>query len=219
VNIYAVVEGPIGEKKVYAHWAPLVNKDLDVVTSIDAVTDNKLYIIAGGGYPQYFEVVAAGAADVASNPIFDRLVVGIDSEEMTCAEKRQEVEECLDGLGLGISYRVIVQHFCLETWALGNRVIVRRNPRNAMLRRYQGIHDVRNQDPELLPPLQDEQLTRAQFAEKYLRALLNERYRNLSYSKNNPSALLNDKYFERVKERFEDTGHIASFEGFLGAFS
>lgn len=218
MNIYAVVEGPVGEKKVYAHWAPLVNKNLEVVDSIAAVTNDKLYMVAGGGYPGYFDVIADGARDVAVNATFDYLVVAIDSEEMTHAEKHQEVEEFIDGLALGISYRVIVQHFYLETWALGNREIVRRHPRDATLRRYRGILDVRVQDPELLPPLDDEQLTRAQFAEKYLRRLLNERYRNLSYSKSDPSALLNNKYFKRVRARHRDTGHIASFADFLAAF-
>lgn len=34
----------------------------------------------------------------------------------------------------------------------------------------------------------------------------------------NSKPLLHDRYYERVKKRLEETGHIASFEGFLGAF-
>jgi hypothetical protein len=48
--------------------------------------------------------------------------------------------------------------------------------------------------------------------------MLNEKYRNLTYSKSNPGALLHVKYFEQIKNRLKDTGHIASFGAFLQAF-
>lgn len=219
MKIYAVVEGHVCEKLVYACWAPLVNPALRVIQSIDDVCDNCLYIVAGGGYPSYFDVIRNGAEDVAGNLGFDRLVVAIDSEEMTFEDKFREVTQYIESLNLDIDYRAVVQHFCLETWALGNRRIAPRFPANERVRHYRETFDVTMNDPELLPDYPEEQLNRAQFAERYLRALLNERHRNASYSKRNPTSLLNAEYLLQVRRRLQDTAHIQSFSTFLDAFS
>ncbi len=217
MNIYLVVEGEIGEKKVYSNWLKYLNNQFNIVNSISEISTNSVYIIAGFGYPNYFEVIENAAYDVANNNI-DRLVVAIDSEDMTYDEKHNEVEDFIVKLNLSIDYKIIVQHFCLETWALGNRIIVNRKPSSDRVRRYRRLHDVLYLDPAELPPNKGEDLNRAQFAEKYLRALLNDKYRNLTYSKKNPEALLHKKYFERILDRFTRTGHIASFEDFLTSF-
>jgi hypothetical protein len=128
-----------------------------------------------------------------------------------------------DGLPLAtqnttVEIRIVVQHFCFEAWALGNRRIVRPHPTSSRLREYKQLFDVRSRDPELLPHKLDENLNRAQFAEKYLRLALTDTFRNLTYTKSNPQAVLHDKYFAQVKNRLRDTGHIASFDDFLRAF-
>ncbi|MBF0550851.1 MAG: hypothetical protein HQK60_09980 [Deltaproteobacteria bacterium] len=83
---------------------------------------------------------------------------------------------------------------------------------------FQNFFDVLTLDPELMPAYPPVAKNRAQFAEKYLRAMLLEKNRNLTYSKNNPEALLPQTYFEEVKNRLVDTGHIHSFSAFLNAF-
>lgn len=220
MNIYLVVEGPIGDKQVYSCWVPLVNNSLKVKLNIDDVTEDSLYIIAGYGYPNYFEVIESAVEDVSNSEVFDRLVIAVDSEDMSYDEKRGEIEEFIGGLGVAVDYRIVIQHFCLETWALGNKAIVTRGTTNERIRFFRGIFDVLTDNPELLPALrtENEQLTRAQFAEKYLRALLHDKYRNLTYNKSNPKALLHPTYFERVKDRFDTTNHIRSFNDFLTAF-
>lgn len=218
MNVYLIVEGNVGEKKVYAHWVPLVNPSLTVVKTLDEIQRDNLIIYSGGGYPNYFDVIEAGVEDVFTNKHIDRLVISVDSEEMSYQEKRQEIDEFVKALGKNIDYKIIVQHFCLETWALGNKAIVTRNPNDVQLREFRGYFDVLTKDPELLPGYSANNLNRSQFASRYLRSLLNEKYRNLTYTKRNPQALLHNKYFERVKMRLETTGHIASFEDFLAAF-
>lgn len=215
--MYLVVEGH-GEKRVYEHWVPLVNPMLRVVTSLGEVQHNSLFIVSGGGYPSYLEVIEDGVEDVAGNDQLDRLVIAIDSEEMSCEEKRQEIDQVVAALGRDLDYRIIVQHFCLETWALGNRAIVPRHPRDSRLREYRAYFDVLQEDPELLPGYPIEELSRSQFAALYLRKMLNEKYKNLTYRKADPKPLLHDRYYERVKRRLAETGHIGSFEGFLSAF-
>ncbi len=218
MNVYLVVEGR-GEKRVYAHWVPLVNPSLSVVDGIDQVTNNNIFIISGEGYPHYFDVIENGVYDVANDNNFDRLVIAIDAEDMAYEEKRQEIIGFIEGLQTKIEYRVIVQNFCLETWALGNKKIFPRNPTTDCVRAYQAIYNVLENDPEQLPGWPEKELNRSQFSVKYLRCLFNEKYRNLAYTKSNPSVLLHHSYYKRVKERFETTDHIASFNDFLTAFA
>ena len=138
--------------------------------------------------------------------------------KMSYDDKKAEIRSFVDSQNRHIDYRIIIQHFCLETWALGNRAIVTRNPISSRMREYKRYFDVLTNDPELMPNYPKEDLTRSQFAEKYLRFLLNEKYRNLSYSKSNPEPLLHNLYFERVRSRYFDTGHITSFGDFFDAF-
>jgi len=181
--------------------------------------DKHYFIIySGGGYPNYLEVIEAGVDDVSSNEHIDRLVIAVDSEELSYDENRLEIDEFIKSLGKCLDYKIIVQHFCLETWALGNQAIVSRGPKDMQLRKYREYFDVLNNDPELLPEYPEDKLSRAQFAERYLGKLLNEKYRNLSYRKSNPGTLLHKKYYERLKMRLEKTGHIPSFNDFLCAF-
>ncbi len=217
MKIYLIVEGEVGEKKVYAKWIKYYRPDLNIVNYLDELVDNSIFIISGMGYPNYFEVIKNATIDVYENKI-DKLVVAIDSEDMTYQEKFEEVQEVIESSNLHINYNIIIQHFCLETWGLGNKVIVSRNPKNTELKTFIQYFDVLRNDPELLPPYRPKNLNRAQFAKLYLRRLLNDKYKNLTYSKKNPSALLHEKYFQKVVERFRTTGHIRSFNDFLTAF-
>ncbi len=216
MNIYLVVEGFL-EKKVYPKWIEFINPEYKVVDEIDAVVTNHLYVVSGGGYPSYFDVIEGGVYDVAENKTFDRLVIAVDSEDMSYDQKKQEIEEFINGIDIDIEYQIVVQHFCIETWALGNRNIVPRHTAGERVRNYRDIWDVLFNDPEELPALDDNH-NRAQFAKSYLRALLNAKFRNLSYSERNPKVLLHPKYFKRVRSRYLETGHIASFNDFLTAF-
>ncbi len=218
MNLYIVVEGEVGEKYLYRNWIPLVNPILSYVQHISMIVENNFAILSGGGFPNYFDVIEAAIDDVNNYPNIDRLVIAIDSEDLSYSEKLSEMNHHLSQFRCKAETRVIIQHFCLETWALGNRQIIRQNPQCPKLIQYKRFYNVRSADPELLPPYRLEELNRAQFAEIYLRRALNDKFRNLTYTKSNPEALLNAKYFQRVKERFEQTNHIRSFNDFLTSF-
>jgi len=216
MNIYLVVEGSVCEMQVYSHWVPLVNPSLRLTRNIDDIDGNSVFMISGCGYPNYFDIISAAIEDISGTDLFDRLVIAIDSENMTYEEKRTEIDTFVRKHRQLFDYRIIVQHFCLETWALGNKAIVPRNNPNELVRLYRSVFDVLVRDPELLPDFQG--LNRAQFAEKYLRCMLLQKFSKISYSKRNPKALLHPTYFQKVKDRFNTTGHIASFNDFLTAF-
>lgn len=217
MNIYVVAEG-LAEREVYLRWIPLVNPSLCPVDHIEDVNNDNFYLISGRGYPHYFEAIEDAIADVNGVDKFDRLVVSVDSHEMSHAEKVEEMELFFSTRVCHVEIRVVIQHFCFETWALGNRTIIRQHPESARLVGYRALFDVRSQDPELLPSNSDEDLNRSQFAAVYLKAALNDKYRNLTYTKSNPRPLYHQSYFERVRNRFDNTDHIASFDGFLSAF-
>jgi hypothetical protein len=218
MNLLVVVEGEVGEKRVYEKWIPLVNPRLTLVNHSSEISNNNFEIIAGYGYPNYFKVIEDAVEDVNNFNNIDRLVIAIDSEEMSFKEKYDEVFDFLKDKPCLATIHIIIQHFCLETWALGNKRIGPRNPKGAELRFYKNFYNVLRDDPELLPGYPPEELTRVKFAEKYLRAMLNDKHKNLTYSKRNPKALLHNSYFYEINNRLKTTGHIDSFSTFLRAF-
>ena len=89
MNIYLVVEGS-GEKKVYRKWIPWLFPEYTIVNDLDKLSNNNIYIISGRGYPSYFDIIERAAEDVYTNPTINRLVVAVDSEEMSYDQKRKE---------------------------------------------------------------------------------------------------------------------------------
>lgn len=219
MNIYTLVEGEIGAKLVYTNWFKFVNPNLTHVDYIDEVKNNNIFVIAGFGYPFYFNMIRNAIEDTKINPIFDRLVIAVDSEDFSFEEKKTEIENFLNQFNYNIEIKVIIQHFCLETWALGNKRINTRFVSNKRLKEYKKLFDFYKNDPELMPPFEKEGLNRAQFAYAYLRALLHEKNRNLTYTKTNTKSIIPESYFLQIKKRFNEGEHIQSFKTFIDAFS
>jgi len=219
MNIYVIVEGEVGEKKVYDKWINYLNPDLSPVNYLDEIDNNNYLIMAGMGFPQYYGMIEAAILDVNDNIKIDRLVIAVDSEENSYEEKLKEIKEKIESQGCRTEIKIIIQHFCFETWGLGNKKAGPRNPKTKKLREYKEYFNVLDKDPELMPAYPEESISRVVFAEKYLRRMLNDKFRNLTYSKSNPEALLSPKYYEEIKKRFETTGHISSFSDFLEAFA
>lgn len=219
MNLYIVVEGRIVEKAVYKEWIPHINPMLSYVEYLSDVVNNNFVIRSGNGYPGYFDLIENGLRDVAADQKYSRLIICIDSEDMTRQDKYNEVDAFVKRTRIvGVDYRIVVQHFCFETWALGHRKIGR-NPKDARLIGYRRLYNVTADDPEGLPNLPTERLNRSQFAEKYLRLMLNDKNKQMTYSKRNPSYVAHPKFMKNVRSRFEDTGHIGSFGAFLTAVS
>ena len=217
MNVHIVVEGEV-EEKVYQSWVPLANSDLCYVEHVSLLDTDNFSIVSGKGYPQYFDIIERAIGDLNGNDKIDKLVVSVDSEEMSYQEKYDEISTFIGKFSHTKSIVTIIQHFCIEAWALGNRVIVRPNTQSPKLRAYKQVYNVRSRDPELLPAYKAEELNRAQFAEQYLRHALNDKYKKLTYTKRNPTALMYPKYYAHLKSRLEQTEHIKSFAGFLTAF-
>lgn len=228
MNIYVVVEGQRTEKLVYASWISLVNTQLTHAPRMEDVDHNKYFIESGGALPSYFSVIEAALENIATikpngYSLFDRLVIVVDSEDMALDEKRNEVRTFVDEVcgknEWNIDYRIIIQHFCFEAWALGNKRLFRGNFHDPRLLSYIKSYNVSKYDPELLPPRHDEQLNRAQHAKKYLGFLLRAKFPKQNYSVTNPGPVCHEKYFKQIETRRTTTGHVDSFGAILTAFT
>jgi len=219
MNIYVVVEGEIGASKVYEKWINYLNPSLTVVYRIEDIKENNYFIKGGGGFPDLKNrIIKNSVEEINELQNIDRFVVAVDSEESTFDEKKKEFSEYIESCNCYAKYYLIVQHFCFETWALANRKAGPTYPKSEKLKEYKSFFDVTQKDPELLPSYPKLELNRSQFAYKYLITMLNDKYRNLSYSKTNTKAIQELSYFTEIKRRMEQTNHILSFKQFLEAF-
>jgi hypothetical protein len=219
MRYYIVVEGRCGESIVYPKWISYVNEQLVQKFCIDDIVDNSYYLISGNGFPRYYQVIDNAIEDINASGKFDCLVIAVDSEEFSYSEKYEDILTHVGARLVSAELKIIIQHPCMETWALGNRVVYRRNPEDEMLRKFLKFYNVRVLDPELLPDYPEKDLNRAQFAFLYLKHILVDRYPHLTYTKSNPNVLLHIKYFEQLKKRLIETKHINSFKVFLQTFS
>lgn len=220
MNIYIVVEGEKASRKIYKTWIPFVNPKLQYIDYLTNLEQDNFFIIAGFGQSQFLNDRIEKAITDVNNLPFDRLVLVIDSEEMNFQDKQSEVSERVDRIGCSVEVRYVIQHFCLETWLLGNKKMFRRKTKDCELRNYKVLFDVRKNDPELLPANKEKSWNRSQFAYNYLRAGLRDMHpaSRVSYTKGNPGIVAQEGYFYQVKKRYSDEQHILSFQGFLDAF-
>ena len=218
MKFYVVVEGAATEKEVYRSWIPLVNGTLSYVEHPSFLQDQTFTIISGNGYPYYKKIIQDAIADISAMPGETRLVVCVDSEEMNYQDKFNEVSSIIsEVVNFNLDYKIVIQHFCFETWALGNRNL--KSPSHDIsLIEMRRLYDVSKLDPEGLPPYLAKKLNRSQHAHLYLRKLLNNKNKSITYSKNSPQVVCHPKYFKQVKNRLIDTQHIQSFNKFLTAF-
>lgn len=196
--------------KIYAAWLSHVFPMLRLVPRAEDVTEGCLRLITGGGQPQYLERVAEVLEEIAvivQNRV-DRLFVCADAEDVSLEERHLEISESIEGLNPAIRYSVIVQNCCIETWLLGNKRFLKRNPQDAELRAFKSHYDVGELDPEVMEPMPPHK-RKVSFHESYLKAMYRERGR--SYTKKNPKPATEEHYLKDLIERFDQTSHIRSF--------
>jgi len=219
MNIYIIVEGEIGSVNVYKKWIKYINPNLNNVDYPSEISENNYYILGGQGYPRIKDIIRNSIDDINTFNNIDRFVVAIDAEDSAYEEKHKEFSEFIEQFSFKAKYFLIIQNSCLETWALGNRKISPIFPKNEELIEFKKYFDVSTNDPELLPPYSKLKLNRSQFAFRYLVRLLNDKYRNISYSKTNTSVIQEHKFFIEIRKRMESTNHLQSFNGFINAFT
>jgi hypothetical protein len=220
MNIYVVVEGEKAISKLYRSWIQFVNPSLQPIDYLRDLNQNNFFIFAGYGQPGYWDRVSRAVEDVNALPNIDRLVISLDSEDMEQAKKLLEAKERVNTMGCSIEVKYVIQHFCIETWLLGNRNLFRKKPHLIELVGYLEKFDIRTKDPEFLPANKELELNRAQFAYRLLRAGIKDIHDvRKYYSKSNPGIALEESFFNQVRSRYINIGHIQSFHQFIEAFT
>lgn len=218
MNIYMIVEGDGTETKVYPAWLRLLAPGMARIDDAWKVERDNYYLFSGGGIPSIFTHISNAVADInqinqESAATYDYLMVCMDTEEEDRAYIEAKIEEQLekDKRALHDTQLVIFeQKVCMETWFLGNRVVFKENPQSKRLSDFIHFYNVKTDNPELMGNYDEsEYATKAQFHHQYLRDMLRER--NMRYSKNNPTAVCEQSYLDRLIERYKNTGHIETF--------
>jgi hypothetical protein len=132
MNLLFIVEGET-ERLVYPCWLRFLSPHLARVDFPADAVENNYCLQAGDGYPQIFKYVGAAIDDLNDLGNFDFLIICIDTEEMTREDRMLEVSmEIKKHKPRGYEVVVILQHSCIETWFLGNRKAVSKNPKGEL---------------------------------------------------------------------------------------
>ncbi len=208
MNLYFLVEGKRTEKKVYRAWIGHVFPHLSEAHTIEAVMSNHFLLLAGHGYPSYHQRILDALEDIVRHRSIDHFFICIDAEQDSVETKISQINEQISRGPAFPNFHVIVHDCCIETWFLGNRKMLARQPQSEQLRQFRRFYDVNVDDPEEMgyPPGYE---FRAHFHLDYLKEMLGER--KLSYTKSRPGAVTERYYFDALVERNTQTGHLRTF--------
>lgn len=216
MSLYIIVEGRRTEPRLLRAWLPLLAPAHQAAARVEDVGTRSYFVVAGFGYPSYHERIRAAVADIQRFPNFSWLVVMVDAEELSLADRRAEVQEVIEESRCPIPSVVLVADCCVETWLLGNRKMVRPQASTSELQAHLAHYDVRRHDPERMP-LRSDYERRAPHHFDYLRAVFAER--DMAFSKAHPGHAASPEYLHelrgRTKEKDEGGWHLASFRELL----
>ncbi len=209
---YIVCEGK-SEKYIYKKWFTYLSSNLKYNDDLPTLSKNDFYLISGGGYPNYFDIINNAIDDIMDYGNKAKLICIVDSENMAFSDKENEIKKVIKDKNFQ-NYSIVIQDFCIETWGLANNKLFKQNPTNVNLLNKIKHFDVSSNDPENLTPESGYLGNKAQYAYDYLRDIFNERC--LTYSKNHKQNELGKKhYYGEILKRYKNTNHIKSFDSFL----
>lgn len=213
MNLYFILEGEKTEVLLYPKWIGYLRPDLKQVDFEKDVVENNFYIFSGGGIPSIYKHTVNAIRNINDNPVFDKLIVCLDGEEIGVDARIAEIEEYIEKSGVKLNDKCeiefIIQNVCIESWFLGNRKIVKRIPENLRLRELIQYYNVVENDPELMDRM-DGFRNKAHFHFSYFREILKEH--RLTYSKARPKVVLEETFLNELISRTEETVHIPTLK-------
>lgn len=213
MNLYFILEGDATEILIYPKWIKYILPNYSQIDFENQVDKNNFYIFSGGGIPSIYNHTVNAIKNINDNPKFDRLIVCLDGEEIGVQERINEIETYIKKSGVILNQNCkinfVIQNVCIETWFLGNRKIVKKNPEGKLLKEFKNFHDVTENDPEDLKLFKGYR-NRAHFHYSYFREILKEH--NLVYKKSQPKVVLEKTYFDELENRINETNHLQTFK-------
>ena len=180
--------------------------------------NNNYCIFTGNGFPSLLDHhLKNSIGDVNSSKKFNYLVICLDCDEDTVADRRQQVLDFINANNLHLENEtklvIIVQNKCFETWFLGNSKIFKSNPSSPLLKECINHYHVKNEDPELMEKPDNFEQSTSIYHSIYLQEILTER--NVRYSKSNPQHVTEQPFLNELIKRNKKTNHLQSFKGFI----
>jgi len=216
MNLYFILEGEETELQVYPKWINFILPNYTQVFLEKDVKENNFYVFSGGGIPSIYNHTINAIKDINVNPVFDKLIVCLDGDEIGVEGRINEAKEKIAQSGVilnsGCSIDFVIQNICIETWFLGNRKIVKKIPEGLLLKEFVEHYNVTINDPEGLEKIERFK-NKAHFHYSYFREILKEH--TLSYKKSNPKIVLEKSFFDELEKRINDTEHLSTFKNFL----
>ncbi len=111
MNLYFLVEGRRTEARLYPRWLSYLLPHFSRVEYPDEASNNTFFLISGEGYPRLLDVQLPHAIqDVNDVGRYDYLIVCLDADEATVAERTAEVwchlEEQQTNLNSSTTFRI-----------------------------------------------------------------------------------------------------------------
>lgn len=164
MNAYIIVEGSETEMSVIPIWLSILAPQIQRIEDPHAVCNNNYYIFCGNGIPSIYKHTVNAIADVNSiNSVsehkYDYILLCLDTEEGTRADILSTLQQYMEEAGSvldDVKLLVFDQKVCMESWFLGNRKVFKSNPQNPDLIRYVHFYNVKQDDPEDMPNIDDE---------------------------------------------------------------
>ncbi|MCP3136879.1 hypothetical protein [Pyxidicoccus xibeiensis] len=219
MKLYLLVEGEQTEKKLLRAWLKHAFPQLTEVFAPADLAADSFFLLAGMGYPSYLKRIPQALEDAAHHGA-THLFICIDAEDLSYEQRRAEVAEILESATTALQRRglqflghihIIVADCCIESWLLGHRRLVPRQPTAEEILRFKQFYDVSEEDPERMacPP---GSMSRALYYHEYLRAVF--RHHGQTYLKNNPGIAKEGNYLAALRDRCLDEArppHLRSF--------
>lgn len=213
MNLYFILEGEKTEVLLYPKWIEYVLPDYSQIDFETEATENSYYIFSGGGIPSIYNHTINAIKNINDNPIYDKLIVCLDGEEIGVDARIAEIKNHINDSGVELTasceIHFVVQNICIETWFLGNRKIVKKVPEGLKLREFLNHYNITEEDPEIMDKM-DLYRNKAHFHYSYFREILKEH--NLTYRKSKPTVVMEKTYFEQLEIRVDDTEHLPTFK-------
>lgn len=213
MNLYFILEGEKTEVLLYPKWIEYVLPNYSKVDFENEATENSYYIFSGGGIPSIYNHTLNAIKNINDNPIYDKLIVCLDSEEIGVTGRIDEIKNYINNSGTQLTQHCdihfVVQNICIETWFLGNRKIVKKIPEGLKLREFIKHYDITEEDPEIMDKMELYR-NKAHFHYSYFREILKEH--NLTYRKSKPTVVMERSYFQQLEIRVNETEHLPTFK-------
>lgn len=224
MNLYFLLEDEKSFLKILPGWLEYIGLDYSRVPDIKEVQENNYVLQSGHGVTQLVTKVLFDTIDtLILNPgKIDKLVIILDSEELTIEERKKRVEEQINNHYPNINFAfdiiILVCNCCFETWLLGCKGLYPLSvEEKSFFYQYYHHYNVETHNPEEMMKPAGSNETTAKFHFHYLHELL--RYKGIRYSKNKPDYVATENYFKGLVERIDTTEHLNSFRTFYNFIS